>query len=49
VTGAPAGRPRGCPAGAPPDQSQRTKYQYAVCHGGKSAGNCRYEHPALTT
>jgi len=25
------------------------KYQYTVCHGGKSAGSCRHEHPARTT
>jgi NADPH:quinone reductase-like Zn-dependent oxidoreductase len=24
------------------------KYQYTVCHGGKSAGSCRQEHPART-
>jgi hypothetical protein len=29
--------------------SHRTKYQYTVCHGGKSAGSCRHEHPGRTT
>jgi hypothetical protein len=29
--------------------SQRLKYQYTVCHGGKSTGSCRHAHPVRTT
>jgi hypothetical protein len=29
--------------------SYRLKYQYTVCHGGKSAGNARQEQSARTT
>jgi hypothetical protein len=28
--------------------SHRTKYQYTVCQGGKSAGSCRHEQPVRT-
>ncbi|GLW25052.1 hypothetical protein Mame01_50940 [Microbispora amethystogenes] len=29
--------------------SQRTKYQYTVCQGGKSTGSCRQAQPVRTT
>ena len=32
-----------------PASSQRAKYQYTVCHGGRSAGRYRHGQPARTT
>lgn len=32
-----------------PSSRQRLKYQYTVCHGGRSCGSCRHAQPVRNT